>query len=119
MRDKLGIWTSIICMIHCLVFPILSTTFPIFLELDFKVEVVLIGTALIIGGLSFLDNVIKHKYYTSLFLFVYGFICIFTSIISGIHFINYIGLIILVVAHYLNYKKIKQTDGCHPHGCKH
>jgi len=119
MKDKIGIWTSVVCLIHCLVFPLLATTFPIFLQLDEKVELILIGTALFIGSISFMDNVIKHKYYLSLLLFITGFIGIFGSVILKFEPLNILGLFILILAHYLNYKKIKQTDGCHPHGCKH
>jgi hypothetical protein len=119
MKDKIGIWTSIICLIHCLVFPVLATTFPIFLEIDIKVELFLIGMALFIGTLSFMDNAIKHKYYTSLLFFLSGFLAIFGSVIQNYEPLHILGLLLLIVAHYLNYKKIKQSDGCHPHGCKH
>jgi hypothetical protein len=119
MKDKLGIWTSIICLIHCLTFPILATSFPIFLKLDHTFEFILIGLAFIIGCLSFYDNVFKHKYYKSLIIFIISFSIITISILTHIHALNYIGLIGLIFAHYLNYKKIKSVDGCHPHGCKH
>jgi len=119
MKDKLGIWTSVICLIHCLVFPLLATTFPLFLNLDEKVELFLIGMALLIGAISFMDNVIKHKYYLSLILFISGFLSILGSVIHESETLHLIGLFVLISAHYLNYKKIKESDGCHPHGCKH
>lgn len=118
MKDKIGIWTSIICMIHCLAFPVLATVFPIFMNIDSTVEIILIAVAFIVGSLSFIDNILKHKYYISLILFVIGFLLITISMYS-IHWIKYIGLITLIIAHYLNYLKIKNTDGCHPHGCDH
>jgi len=119
MKDKIGIWTSLICLIHCLVFPLLATIFPIFLQIDEGMELFLLSMAFVIGGLSFMDNVIKHKYFTSLILFFSGFLAIFGAIIHNYEPLHIIGLVILIVAHYLNYKKIKQSDGCHPHGCKH
>lgn len=119
MKDKIGIWTSITCLIHCLVFPLLATTFPIFLGLDIKVELLLIGMALFVGTLSFMDNVIKHKYYISLFIFLSGFLAIFGAIIRNFEPLHILGLLLLIVAHYLNFKKIKESDGCHPHRCKH
>lgn len=118
MKDKIGIITSITCLIHCLVFPILGTMLPIFLKLDEPVEVLLLIIALIIGGLSFLENVLKHKYYTSLILFMTGFILLFIGVYQG-EFFSLTGLVILILSHYLNYKNIKKIDGCHPHGCKH
>lgn len=118
MKDKIGIITSITCLIHCLIFPILGTMFPIFIELDEPVEISLLGIALIIGALSFLENVIKHKYYTSLILFLLGFVLLFIGVYNG-EFFSLSGLVILIVSHYLNYKNIKKIDGCHPHGCKH
>jgi len=41
------------------------------------------------------------------------------GVIFSVGFFHFIGLITLITAHYLNFKKIKQTDGCHPHGCNH
>lgn len=119
MKDKIGIWTSIICLIHCLIFPILATTFPIFLKLDETTEMILLGMAVFIGSFTFMDNVIKHKYYTSLILFIAGFIAICVSIIHHSEILHIIGLFTFIIAHYLNYKEIQKTDGCHPHGCKH
>lgn len=119
MKDKIGIWTSILCIIHCLLFPILAISFPIFLKLDIKVEIILISIAFIVGSLSFINNAIKHKYYKSIILFMFGFGFILTSVIFEKEIFNIIGLIILILAHYINYKKIQKTDGCHPHGCKH
>lgn len=118
MKDKIGIWTSIICLIHCLVFPILATSFPIFLKLDTKFEIALFVIAFVVGSLSFIDNISKHKYYLSLLFFTIGFVLIFVSLFVY-HHLTYPGLISLIIAHYLNYKKIKESDGCHPHGCKH
>lgn len=119
MKDKIGIWTSLICLIHCLIFPLLATIFPIFLQIDESAELFLLLIAFFIGVLSFMDNVIKHKYFISLALFFSGFLAIFGAIIHNYEPLHIIGLVILIVAHYLNYKKIKQSDGCHPHGCKH
>lgn len=119
MKDKIGIWSSFICLIHCLLFPLLATSFPIFLKLDIKVELFLLTISLIVGSLSFIDNYLKHKYLLSLILFFLGFLGIFTSLIFNIEIINILGLIILMISHYLNFKKIKEIDGCHPHGCKH
>jgi riboflavin transporter FmnP len=118
MKDKLGILTSITCLIHCLLFPILGTIFPLFIELEEPVEVTLIIIAFMLGTFSFIENVIKHKFYKSLILFVLGFSCIITGVYLG-EVWNFIGLIILIISHYLNYKNIKNVDGCHPHGCKH
>lgn len=118
MKDKLGIITSITCLIHCLIFPILGTVFPLFIQLEEPVEIGLIVIAFILGGLSFIDNVLKHKYYLSLTLFTLGFILILVGVFQGEVF-NLIGLVVLILSHYLNYKNIKNVDGCHPHGCKH
>jgi len=118
MKDKIGIITSITCLIHCLIFPILGTLFPIFLDLEEPVEVGLLLLALIIGGLSFLENVIKHKYYTSLILFIIGFGFLIGGVYQG-EISTWIGLIVLILSHYLNYKNIQKKDGCHPHGCQH
>jgi membrane-bound ClpP family serine protease len=88
------------------------------MELDEPVEIGLLVIALIIGCLSFLENVIKHKYYTSLILFIIGFGFLISGVYLG-ELETFIGLIILIISHYLNYKNIQKNDGCHPHGCQH
>lgn len=118
-KDKLGIWTSMICLVHCLAFPLMATTFPIFLELDAKFEFLLIGIAFLLGFFSFLDNAIKHKYYFPLVIFISGCLSILGSIWFKLEILNYLGLISFIIAHYINFKNIKESDGCHPHGCKH
>lgn len=92
--------------------------FPVFIKLDEPVEISLLVIALTIGGLSLLENVIKHRYYTSLILFMIGFILLFVGVYQG-EFFNLTGLLVLILSHYLNYKNTKKIDGCHPHGCQH
>ena len=119
MKDKIGILTSMTCLIHCMIFPVLGTVFPIFVTLDKPVEWVLLISAGILGSLSFLENVLKHKYWTSLLMFLFGFLLLIVSKYTDLEIFNIFGLIILIFSHYLNYKNIKNNDGCHPHGCKH
>lgn len=119
MKDIFSIWSSTICLIHCLAFPFLGTIYPIFLELDETVEISLLSFSLILGVLSFSDNILKHRYWTSLILFLIGFILLIVSVLTHKHILNYFSLIILILAHYLNYKKIQSLDGCHPHKCNH
>lgn len=119
MRDKIGIGVSLFCLLHCISMPVLVTIFPIFLNLDHYIEIPILISTFIIGLTSFWINITKHKYFLSLLLFVLGFLFIFVSVILHQHWANFIALPVIILAHYLNWKKIKEMDGCHPHGCKH
>lgn len=119
MKDKIGIWTSLICLIHCLVLPLFVTVIPFLSGLSQPMEIFLIGVAFVIGLLSFIDNYIKHKYIRPLLIFIGGFIQISISHYLDVEWINITGLVSLIVAHWINYKEIQKRDGCHPHGCKH
>lgn len=77
--DKVGMCTSLICMIHCL-------SIPLFIILGFDtalrffdqewVELMIITTAFIIGMISFLGGFMKHRQHFIPVLFVAGFLLI-------------------------------------------
>lgn len=119
MRDKIGIGVSLFCLLHCISMPVLVTIFPVFLNLNHYIEIPILVSTFIIGLTSFWLNITKHKYFLSILFFIIGFIFIFVSVILHQHWANFISLPIIILAHYLNWKKIKEMDGCHPHGCKH
>lgn len=119
MKDKIGMFTSILCLIHCITFPLLFSLLPTLKLVDGPMELVLLSIAFFVGGWTMMDNIVKHQYVKSMIFFVSGFLIIFISIYTHIHELNWLGLIFLVVAHYLNWKFIREVDGCHPHKCKH
>lgn len=118
-KDKIGMWTSFICLLHCLLLPFIVTSLPVLVLVDKPMEIGLIFLALFVGVLSFLDNYLKHKYLTPLILFIIGFLQILIAKYMNIEVVNFSGLATLILAHYLNYQEIKKKDGCHPHGCDH
>lgn len=118
-KDKIGIITSFLCLIHCIIFPLLFSVLPILKIIDERFEWTLIIIAFLIGGLSFYDNFKRHKYFIALAFFVLGFLSISFGKIKELEVLNILGLMFLILAHYLNYKFIKKKDGCHPHSCKH
>lgn len=119
MRDKIGILTSTLCLVHCLVFPFLFSILPALKVIDGGFEWILIFIAFVVGSLSFYDNAKKHGYMNPLYLFSLGFLCILISKIFNEESSNIGGLVCLIIAHWLNYSYIKKKDGCHPHNCKH
>jgi len=119
MKDKIGIFTSVLCLIHCIAFPLLFSILPALVSLDEPFEFMLLVIAFIIGTISMSDNIRKHKYIKPIVLFIIGFGLMGTSIYVHVHYLNLIGLLFLIIAHYINWKFIKKMDGCHPHTCKH
>ena len=62
MKDKVGIFTSVLCLIHCITFPLLFSAFPMLNLIDGPLEWILLVVAFIVGGWSMFDNLRKHKY---------------------------------------------------------
>jgi hypothetical protein len=119
MRDKFGIGLSFFCLVHCISMPLIVNIFPLLLNLDHLIEIPILLLTFVVGLTSFWKNITKHKYFLSALFFVFGFFLIFVSMLFHLHWLNFISLPTLIVAHFLNWKKIKQLDGCHPHNCKH
>ncbi len=119
MKDKIGIFTSLLCMIHCIAFPLLFSMLPVLKLVDEKFEWSMLVTAFLVGILSFYDNYRRHKYLRSISMFIIAFISISIGMVIEMEIFNIIGLVLLIIAHYSNYKFIRKRDGCHPHSCKH
>ena len=119
LTDKIGMFTSVLCLIHCIAFPLLFSILPTLQLIDEPFEWVLLIIAFIVGGWSMFDNMRKHKYVKSMIFFVSGFLIIGASLYTDMHWLNWFGLSFLVTAHFLNWKFIREVDGCHPHNCKH
>jgi hypothetical protein len=107
--DTMGILTSIICAIHCVILPFFMTSLPFFgmdLLENKWLEIVLIIVSVVVGGYSFLHGY-RHHHGRKLpaVMFAVGFICL---VINQITRENYLFLLIpvaatmMIMAHYLN-----------------
>ena len=77
--DRIGICTSVVCMIHCIAIPFLFLFgFESLLRwVDQEwIEWAIIGFAVLVGGVSFLGGFMRHRQHFIPVLFVAGFLLI-------------------------------------------
>lgn len=123
--DGLGIGASIACAIHCAVVPLFFTSLPLFglNMVDNKpFEFFMIGVALLLGIMALRHGFKWHHHrYIPLFLFVLGIgLLILKEIVPGHPLWMIIAAVLLVVfAHYLNYKMCRKANHCHSSDCNH
>ncbi len=109
--DKIGICTSIICMLHCAVVPVVlilgADSLLWFTELEW-VEHLVIGCSLLIGLLSFIGGYRKHGQHFVPVLFIAGFLLLVSSdsIVSDwlAVLLSVAGALIIIYAHLENMK---------------
>lgn len=116
--DKIGICTSVLCIVHCLAVPVLLVfgfdSALRFIEEEW-IEWVIMGAALCIGLSSFITGYKEHKQHFILFLFLAGFFLIVVG--DSVHHawtsaaISVAGASIVVYAHFQNlYQRIKRKE---------
>lgn len=121
--DKLGIFFSILCVIHCALAPMILFFIPAFSTLwatdEDNLHQILYGLILLTAVLAFIPGYRIHRKLKPLTLFIFGF-CVLTVATFYVHEINHeyesytaiLGSIFLVGAHYQNHKSCKH---CHEH----
>ena len=121
----MGIGASVACAIHCAVLPLLFTSFPL-LGINilhnpwFEWGMILI--ALAIGVHALRHGIRRHHHrYTPLVVLVIGFaILMAKEAVHELHTIMVIIAVVLIVfAHYLNYRFCRSANHCHTEDCAH
>lgn len=123
--DALGIGASLACAIHCAVLPLLFTSFPL---LGINIlhnpwfEWGMIAIALVIGIHALRHGIRKHHHrYTPLVLLIIGFVFLMAK--EAVHELHtvmvVIAVILIVTAHYLNYRFCRSANHCHTDDCAH
>ena len=114
--DALGITTSIACAIHCALLPLFLTSLPLFgvnIIDNMAVEYGMIGLAFVVGAYSLYHGYKKHHQRLKPFLFFTMGIC-FLLAKQFWHqwdiFLLPPAVILIVVAHYFNYKFTKACN---------
>ncbi len=111
LLDKIGICTSVICMMHCLSIPLfLLFGFDVILRfIDQEwVEWTIIGFALIIGFSSFIGSFFIHRQHFIPVLFVAGFLLLVNGESVGQVWVSaslsIAGALVIAYAHVQNLK---------------
>src|SRR5688500_10461781 len=123
--DALGISASLACAIHCALLPLFLQTLPIF---GFNIidniffEMFMIILAAMIGLYSLYHGWRKHHHKIApVLLFAAGMILLFSKQVWHEYQIWFLvpAVILIVFAHYRNFRLIRKTASCHNTGCDH
>ena len=123
--DALGIATSVACAIHCAVLPLIITSLPLFgvnIIDHVGFEYTMIFIAFGIGAYSLYHGLRKHHHnYLPLIIFSIGFLLLFAKQIwhqqQGWFLIP--AVVLIVAAHYINYRYCRVHNHAHKEDCNH
>ena len=117
--DKLGIWVSSLCALHCLALPVLVPLLPLigssfFAQVWF--ERTILTFSLIVGAVALVSGAIRYhgKYYPLALLFTGGTIYWYKDIF-GHHYEPFtiaIGAALIVAGHWVNMRLCRQCKCC-------
>ena len=123
--DALGISASIVCAIHCAFLPLVITSLPLFgvnIIENIAFEYGMILLAFGVGAYSLYQGHKKHHHqWLPMALFSVGIVCLFAKQIWH-HWQLYFlvpAVILVVLAHLVNYRYCHVCDHAHNEGCKH
>ncbi len=123
--DALGISASLACAIHCALLPLFYTSLPLFginVIHNIAFETGMIALAFCIGCYSFYHGFKKHHHsYQPFLLFSAGFILLILKQFF-IHYETWLlvpAVILIVWAHFINYRLCRVHDHAHADDCDH
>lgn len=123
--DALGIAASIACAIHCAVLPLIMSSLPILginIINNFWFEIFMIVLAMGIGLHSLTHGFKKHHHRVlPIVVFIIGISLLLVKQILHQYQIWFLvpAVILIVSAHYINYRQCRIADHCHNDDCKH
>lgn len=127
--DRLGIWTSALCIVHCIATPVLFAASAVFVHLipgEEHVHRCLAFVVAALGAIALVQGYREHRRWGVLMLMSIGLLCIFSMAFRGerLHshlleiLITGIGSLFMIAAHRLNHTcraACCQANGTHHH----
>ncbi len=117
--NKVGLWLSILCTIHCIAMPFLMTALPFLGEgfLSEQSEIYLIGTSAVLAIFLLSKDYANHRNVLPLVLLAIALCFNVTGlfIVEGAYeiFFNVTGALTMAAAYWINWKEHRRT--CHSH----
>ncbi|QMV19456.1 MerC family mercury resistance protein [Granulicella sp. 5B5] len=119
--DRAGIWASALCVVHCLLTPILfslSAVFVHFLPSDEKVHRFLALAIALLGALALVRGFRKHRRVRVVCTMTGGLACIFLAAFTGDRLpghwaevgITFVGSVLMISAHRMNHTFCKDCS---------
>ena len=123
--DALGITASMACAIHCALLPLFLTSFPLFginIIHNIFFEAGMIGLALLVGSLALYHGYKKHHHsQLPITLFSAGILFLVLKQFF-VHYLTWLlipAVILIVSAHFLNYRFCRLHNHAHSDDCDH
>ncbi|MEO7047169.1 MAG: MerC domain-containing protein [Ferruginibacter sp.] len=119
--DGLGIFTSLACAIHCAILPLIATSLPLFginIIHNGYFEWGMISIAFVVGSYSLFHGYIKHhRSFLPIIVFTIGFLFLISKqFFASLEIALLVPAVILIVtAHYLNYRLCQKSKCMSPH----
>jgi uncharacterized membrane protein YfcA len=121
--DRLGIWVSMLCVVHCIATPFLlsfSSVFAHFLPGEERTHRTLAILIAVIGAVAIVRGFRVHGRLRILFLMAAGLVCIFTGAYVGDRLpshnvevmITLLGSWLMIASHRLNHTFCGQCTTC-------
>lgn len=123
--DALGITASVACAIHCAILPLFTSFLPLFginIIENLYFEATMVGLAVLIGSYSFYHGYRRHHHSLLPFaLFMAGILLLIARLFL-VHLHTWIlvpAVVLIVWAHFLNYRLCRVHDHAHHDDCRH
>jgi hypothetical protein len=123
--DALGIATSMACAIHCAILPLILSSLPLFginIINNTSFEYTMIAIAFVIGVYSLWHGFSKHHHrFYPILLFAAGISLLFLKQVFHQDFLKFLipAVILIISAHWFNYRECKKANHCHATDCDH
>ncbi|MBX9782741.1 MAG: MerC domain-containing protein [Chitinophagaceae bacterium] len=125
--EALGIGASLACAIHCAVLPLFMSSLPLFginIIHNIFVEVLLLGSAFVIGFTTLWHGYKKHHHKkTSLILFCAGMLLFAVNQFVSFPYSKLLFIVpaaaLIIAAHFLNHRYCSAAKHCHKDDCNH
>ncbi|MEO8402935.1 MAG: MerC domain-containing protein [Chitinophagaceae bacterium] len=123
--DALGITASVACAIHCAVLPLFISSLPLFgvniiHNIPFEAGMVLLS--FLIGSYSFYHGYKKHHHNSLPFLLFSAGLVFLLLKLFFIHYEAWLlipAVILIVSAHFFNFRQCRVHDHAHADDCDH
>lgn len=123
--DALGIGASLACAIHCALLPMFLSSLPLFgvnIIENVTFEAIMIMIAFAIGSYSLTHGYRKHHHSVVPFIFLilgFGFLVLKQFFVQYHTWLLIPAVILIVIAHLLNYRFCRVHNHAHSDDCDH
>jgi hypothetical protein len=123
--EALGISAAVACAIHCALLPLFLSSLPLFginILDNLLFEVAMIALAMVIGGYSLSHGYLKHHHNpTPLIIFFTGMLfLIIEQFVTGFNlWLLILAFLLIMSAHFFNWRLCRRAKHCHTTDCNH